>query len=225
MLQSKQHEVCTEPWEVQLCSLLLSLFPIHPLTLSKRNLLKPLSPSHTCFTFGRLRWFPWCQVFLSLPDWCGFPKAGCPRHSAGPAPYCLCPRRASAQSHTLPSCPLSKAVFTPSFWSHHCILQTLLHGGSRAGSTLVSLFLWTVHGTTSSTKLLNTFFPLTGPLERLPQHNWALVCWQILCTGIFTVSITYKRPESCISPAESTVISDSAKDLLFALGSPFSCLS
>ena len=71
----------------------------------------------------------------------GFPKAPCPRHSAGPAPHRLCPRRASAQSHALPSCPLSKAVFAPSFWSHHCILQTLLHGGSRAGSTLVSLFL------------------------------------------------------------------------------------
>jgi len=30
MLQSKQHEVCTEPWKVQLCSLLLSLSLSNP---------------------------------------------------------------------------------------------------------------------------------------------------------------------------------------------------
>ena len=56
------------------------------------------------------------------------PHSLVPRTFSRLCPCCLCPHGASAQSHTLPSCPLSKAVFAPSSWNYHCILQTLLLG-------------------------------------------------------------------------------------------------
>ena len=124
MLQSKQHEVCTEPWKAQLCSLLLSLSLSNPSPHFEQT-----QPSKTTVSISHLLRLLETQMVpmmsgLPFSAWLVWiPHSLVPQTFSRLCPCRLCPHGASAQSHTLPSCPLSKAVFAASSWNYHCILR------------------------------------------------------------------------------------------------------
>lgn len=174
---------------------LLSLFPIHPLAFSKLNLPKPVLPSCLVPPSGASDGLLYVKSFSAWLVWT--PVAWSPRHSPSSTHSRPCPCGASAQSMlsqplAVPFCPNSQGLpllVHPGIGHYVCQAPASCCGAELHRTWFLSA-LEELSELLPPQNLWTHFSPTAGSTEKLPQHNWALVCRQILWTGIRTLQPT-----------------------------------